>query len=43
MISKADNFSSIFALYHDDYYEKIDKFISKNNFAVANSDITKQL
>jgi len=43
MISKADKGNSIVILYLDKYIQKVEEFISNNNFTVANSDITKKL
>jgi hypothetical protein len=43
MISKADKVTTIVVLYQDDYIDKTDKFISKNNYTIANNDITKIL
>jgi hypothetical protein len=43
MISKADTGNSIIVLYQEDYKEKINKFISNNNFTIANRDVTKEL
>lgn len=43
MISKADKGNSIVILYQDKYNQKMEEFISNNNFTVASSDITKKL
>ena len=43
MISKADKGNSIVILYQDKYNQKMEEFISSNNFTVASSDITNKL
>jgi len=43
MITKADKGNSIIVLYIDDYNNKIDNFISKNNFTHSSLDITNKL
>jgi hypothetical protein len=43
MISKADKINSVIILYQDEYYQKVEDFISNNNFNMVESDITKKL
>ena len=43
MITKADKGNSIIVLYIDDYNNKIDNFISNNNFTRSTLDTTKKL
>ena len=43
MVSKADKGNSIVILYQDEYNQKVEEFISNNNFTIANTDITKNL
>jgi len=42
MISQADKGTSIVILYQDTCKQKVEEFISNNNFTVANSDNTKK-
>jgi len=43
MTSKADKGNSIVILYQDEYNQKVEEFISNNNFTAANTDITENL
>ena len=43
MFSKGDKDNSIVVLYQDEYNQKVEEFISDNNFTTANTDITKNL
>jgi len=43
IIQKADKGNSIVVIYTDEYTQKVQEFISQDNFTTANEDITKAL
>jgi hypothetical protein len=43
MVSKADKGNSVVISYQEEYNQKVDEFISKNNVTVMKTDITKKL
>jgi hypothetical protein len=43
MVSKADKGNSLVILYQEQYNQKVEEFISNNNFTIIEADITKNL
>jgi maleate cis-trans isomerase len=43
MVSKADKDNSVLILYQEEHNQKVEEFISNNNFTVVKTNITKKL